>query len=412
MPKRRSQSRPICPGPALPCSNCNAPNGEWDAALKTLDRNLHSKLIDRKQGRRLRAVLLTGQAMTLESSEPDRARKLSLEAHGLAPDLVPASVLAGRVLARLGDIGKAAKVLESTWKKQAHPDVAEAYAHVRPGDSVRDRLKRMEKLSNLRPNNPAGAFAHARVAIDAGEWAVARDAMKRVMRSDPTREACLLMAELEEAENGDRGRVREWLSRAVTAPLDPAWTADGIVADEWAPVSPVSGRVDAFEWKVPVREPEDRRLLEVEETLLNALPPADPVPAEPEPPIVEDIVSEPAPVAASEAPAPETVEKAAVSEPVEEKAETSSEKQDGASDSDPSADTDKKEAASKSANGDGRDNAEDQPETEASDKADADKIPDQSDLVEFPLKRRPDDPGPKTDKPAEEAKQKRHGLFS
>jgi HemY protein len=61
-----------------------------------------------------------------------------------------------------------------------------------------------------------------------------------------------MMADLEEAEHGDRGRVREWLARAVRAPRDPAWTADGITSETWAPVSPVSGRLDAFEWKVPV----------------------------------------------------------------------------------------------------------------------------------------------------------------
>ncbi len=41
-------------------------------------------------------------------------------------------------------------------------------------------------------------------------------------------------------------------ARAVRAPRDPAWTADGIVSDEWEPMSPVTGKLDAFEWKVPV----------------------------------------------------------------------------------------------------------------------------------------------------------------
>jgi HemY protein len=38
----------------------------------------------------------------------------------------------------------------------------------------------------------------------------------------------------------------------VHAPRDPAWTADGVTAAEWQPVSPVTGKLDAFEWKVPV----------------------------------------------------------------------------------------------------------------------------------------------------------------
>src|SRR5690606_13391330 len=58
--------------------------------------------------------------------------------------------------------------------------------------------------------------------------------------------------DIEEAETGDQGRVRQYLSRAVRAPRDPAWVADGLVSDRWAPLSPVSGRLDAFEWRPPV----------------------------------------------------------------------------------------------------------------------------------------------------------------
>jgi HemY protein len=70
----------------------------------------------------------------------------------------------------------------------------------------------------------------------------------------PTQRVALMMAELEEAEHGDEGRAREWTARAVRAGRDPAWTADGYVSDRWLPVSPVSGRIDAFEWKLPVAE--------------------------------------------------------------------------------------------------------------------------------------------------------------
>jgi HemY protein len=38
----------------------------------------------------------------------------------------------------------------------------------------------------------------------------------------------------------------------VRALHDPAWTADGYVSDRWRPVSPVSGKLDAFQWQTPV----------------------------------------------------------------------------------------------------------------------------------------------------------------
>ena len=62
---------------------------------------------------------------------------------------------------------------------------------------------------------------------------------------------CLLMSDLEQAEHGATGRGREWLARAARAPRDPAWIADGVVSDRWAPISPVTGRLDAFVWQAP-----------------------------------------------------------------------------------------------------------------------------------------------------------------
>jgi HemY protein len=69
----------------------------------------------------------------------------------------------------------------------------------------------------------------------------------------------MLMAEIERIEHGDSGRARAWTLRAVRALHDPAWTADGYVSDRWRPVSPVTGRLDAFQWQTPVAAlPSDR----------------------------------------------------------------------------------------------------------------------------------------------------------
>ncbi|WP_417670221.1 heme biosynthesis HemY N-terminal domain-containing protein [Roseibium sp.] len=229
----------------------------WEDALKTLERNYTGKMLDKKTYRRHRAVILTALAQSLEDGEPDRAYGLAKEAHGMALDLVPAAVVAARLATRKGEVRKASKLIESTWRVAPHPDLAEAYAHVRSGDSAVDRLKRVKSLAGQRANTTVGGLAVARAAIDAREFDEAREALKAVLRSEPVRGAFLMMAELEEAEHGDRGRMRDWLSRAVHAPLDKAWVADGIVSREWQAVSPVTGKLDAFDWKTPTGMDDD-----------------------------------------------------------------------------------------------------------------------------------------------------------
>jgi HemY protein len=116
--------------------------------------------------------------------------------------------------------------------------------------------------------------------------------------------------------------------RAVRARHDPVWTADGYVSDRWRPVSPVTGRIDAFQWQTPLAAlPSDRAsTIETEilrETVL-APPPATPKPVvtppetpEPEPADIRPSVSAPDPSPEPEAAVePEAVVDAAP-EPVE-----------------------------------------------------------------------------------------------
>jgi len=231
-------------------------DGNWGAALETLNVARRQGTFEKPVMDRRRAVLLTGQAMALEDSQADKALGLALEAHGLAKDLVPAAVIAGRLLAARGNTAKAAKVLQKTWARSPHPDIAAVYAYARIGDSPRDRLDRVKQLAALTPHSSEGPIAVATVAIEARDFEQARDALSLLLEGRLTRRVATLMARIEKEEHGDKGRVRQWLARAVHAPRDPAWTADGVVSDTWAPASPVTGALDAFQWRVPVDEPD------------------------------------------------------------------------------------------------------------------------------------------------------------
>jgi len=297
--------------------------GDWAGALKIRDDNQSSGLIDKPTYRRQRGVLLTARALEQETVDRDLARESVTEAVKLAPTLVPAAVLASKFESEAHQVRRSMRIVETAWLAQPHPDLADAYAHVRLGDSARQRLVRVETLAAKTPGHIEGALAIARAAIDASEFAKAREALAPFIGS-PTQRVALLMAEIERTEHGDGGRARAWTLRAVRARHDPAWTADGYVSDRWRPVSPVTGQLDAFQWQTPVAAlPSDKgdtiESSPFEEAMLAAPPPQrveaaeariieppkeEPAePAEVEPPATAEI--EPTPPAETAAPAPQ-----------------------------------------------------------------------------------------------------------
>ncbi len=227
-------------------------SGDWEGALRLVESQISTKQISADESKDRRSVLLTAKALALIDTDPAAARIAALEANKLSPEFVPAALAAGKVLYRQSEFRKGTRILEAIWKRSPHPEIGDLYVHARPGDSTHDRLKRAKRLQSLKKQHVESALVVARAANDAGEYREAREAIEMALRLGPRESTYLMLADIEENETGDQGRVRHWLSKAVRAPRDPAWTADGYVSETWEPVSPISGAIGAFEWKVPV----------------------------------------------------------------------------------------------------------------------------------------------------------------
>lgn len=297
------QTAPASPWASHAILGFRCAQGDWNGALKILDANFAAGQIDKAAHRRERGVLLTARALELETQNRDQSRDSVMEAVKLAPTLVPAAVLAGKFLSEAHQIRRAMRVIETAWLSLPHPDLADAYAHVRLGDSARQRLVRVETLAAKTPGHIEGALAIARAAIDATEFSRAREALAPFVAA-PTQRVAMLMAEIERTEHGDSGRARSWTLRAVRAAHDPVWTADGYVSDRWRPVSPVSGRLDAFQWQTP----------------LAALPSDKPVEVAPEPAMRDlappSLPPAPAPLETAKEPAREAAKDLAPAAPI------------------------------------------------------------------------------------------------
>ena len=162
-----------------------------------------------------------GKAKAPETSpwttEETAKRDVEIAADTTRRSAVTAAEIAGRLLASRGDSRQASRVLMKTWKLSPHPDLALVYAFARPGDPPRERVKRVEQLASLVPGDPEGPIAVAVAAIEAHEWQAAREAFAPYLDDRPPARIGALMARIE-AGQGDMGRERDWLARAVRAP--------------------------------------------------------------------------------------------------------------------------------------------------------------------------------------------------
>ena len=363
-----------------------AAENDWPAVLQLLDNQEKAKIIDKQTAKVKKAVALTAQAMAAEDKDPQTAIALATKAHKLDPSLVPAAIVGARALATTGAIRKASKMLEQTWKIIAHPDIAEVYAHIRPGDSVKDRLTKVQNLTKIAHGGMEGGIAMAIAAIDAQDWKTAREALNPYINDQPSVRVCTLMAEIEAGEFGDKGKTREWLARAVSAKRDPAWTASGFVSPDWKPISPINGELGAFEWKVPVQGlgySESGQNDTISPAVIAAAAVVEDTPPEPE--IITINSPDPDPVSGKS-----SDEQAEKSKPDEDTSKASSDDEKTGDKSEPKDEPATKEAE-KSANPDVNDVKQPTPEKPAKPEVKADKTQGE----EKAFSRLPDDPGPK-----------------
>ena len=222
--------------------------------------------------RRRQAVLETALARDVAETEPLLALDHATVALKLLPDFVPAALIAARIQIDRGETRRAMSLFRRVWRATSHPH-APAICQCPAGCVGGGSAEAHPRAHRLRAAPSAGRGGAGPRCVDAFDWVGARNALADYSAAEPTQAVCLLMAEIEEGQNADQGKAREWLSRAVRAPADPVWIADGITSDEWEPVSPITGRLDAFEWRVPVATVQSRG--EALPALPANLPPPD-----------------------------------------------------------------------------------------------------------------------------------------
>jgi HemY protein len=213
--------------------------GAWSDALALADADAP------------KAALATAAAEA--ETDPGRALRLAGQAWQDDPSLAPATLAYATRLRSEGREGRALAAIRHSWAIAPQPDLADfALA------PVSDKLQRMQAVQRLTEANPDHAESRlllARTALAAGLTGEARrHAAAAVATGLNQRRLWLLLAEIEEAEDGDtevhRMAQRDALRRAATADPDPAWRCDAChtAHGSWHPSCPDCFTVGSLRW--------------------------------------------------------------------------------------------------------------------------------------------------------------------
>lgn len=227
---------------------------DWKGARQTLSAKLKAGNMPRDLHRRRDAVLAVSEAKELlQDGRSEDAQKLAIEAARLAPDLVPAVVMAAHSYTAQGKPKYAARVIKKAWETSPHPELATAFAAIAPDESPAERVKRFEPLLRLKPDATETKLLRAELLIGAEDFPAARRAIGDLATDDPTTRSLAIMAAIERGTGASEEVVRGWLARAMTAPRGPQWVDDisQTVYAEWVPICSVSGGFDTLSWRTP-----------------------------------------------------------------------------------------------------------------------------------------------------------------
>ncbi|SDD27260.1 HemY protein [Paracoccus isoporae] len=231
--------------------------GDWKGARGVLkDKRKQGELPQDVHIRRDAVLALQEARDVLSGGSSVSAREAAISAAKASPDLIPAVVLAARSYLAQKDPRNAERLLEKAWSVRPHPDLAAAFAEVKPEETPNQRLRRFESLMRKNPDDEETRLLRAELLLANEDFPGARRALGDLAEKHPTTRTLSIMAAIERGAGGDDAAVRAWLVKAMNASRGPQWVCDKCetVAEDWAPVCENCGGFDTLSWREPVQK--------------------------------------------------------------------------------------------------------------------------------------------------------------
>lgn len=233
---------------------------DWRKAEAYVEKARKADAITRDEAREKLAVIYYFYAkQMLGTNDSDRVIEHLHKALKYNSNFLPALILLAEIYLVTEEFKKAEKLIETVWKTQTHPMLAEVYEKICDKKNPEKKLKKFERLYKINSQDVDSVATYAAIAIKLKQPELAKQVLEKILQKIETKKLCALMGMVDPQKN--------WNEREKAAKADKNWVCEltGVQYANWQAFSG-SGFFNTIVWDFPsqklaIQNPMDSFLL-------------------------------------------------------------------------------------------------------------------------------------------------------
>ena len=231
--------------------NIIAKTKNWNQLINITDKAYSNKIIKKEEANENKSIALFEIAKIKMKSDRNEAINLIEKAISLKGNFSPYIKLYAQLLFESNNNTKAQKILMKYWNQSPSNLLRSSITDVLKENKINE-IEFIHRLISKNQNNEESKKLLVDFAIYFNNWGLARDNIKGLIGSSPSREVCLFMSEIELGEFNDIQKSEGWKLRGNNAGSDYYWVCKFTKNPQknWSALSD-SGHFNSLEWIQP-----------------------------------------------------------------------------------------------------------------------------------------------------------------
>ena len=194
----------------------------WNQLISISDKAYSKKIIDKFIVQENKSIALYEVAKIQSSANIKEAIKSITNAIDLKKNFAPFLNLHLELIAQSNNLNLLRKMIKKYWYLSSDSIFRILLTKI-ISDNKLDDLDFINQIVKNNKDNDESKKLLIYFAIKNSDWKIARDKINGLIGSNPTREICLFMADIELGENNDKQKSDAWIMRSENSSFEDIW---------------------------------------------------------------------------------------------------------------------------------------------------------------------------------------------